>query len=185
MAELRARCAEQAADGDNTNDEAIEDTGHLSPTFVPRSPTNNTSRSQAAKTDNFPQLILPGTNVTLDSPEAKRPKADGIAFPFKLGADKSEGGPNASMVTLMSSGVETPKGGEGDEKRELVGADAVADKEADLRQASVQDSEGLGKKDGIDAEVVVDQRHKSQPVTEKVEGQRPGAERFDTAKEDL
>jgi hypothetical protein len=53
-------------------------------------------------------LVLPGTNVTLDSATATRPKAGGIAFPFSLGRSAEEGDVNASTVTLAGAEAPTP-----------------------------------------------------------------------------
>ena len=84
---LRHRQEVAAADGTDPN--------LLSPNFVPVSPAS-------AGTTEPPMLILPGTNVTLDSLDATRPKADGIAFPFKLGRSLNHEA-NASTVTLKSA----------------------------------------------------------------------------------
>ena len=50
-------------------------------------------------------LVLPGTNVTLDSSNSTRPKAGGIAFPFKLNRNLTTGTDDASMVTLRSEAM--------------------------------------------------------------------------------
>ena len=104
-AELMRRRAEAATDS--------TDRGHLSPTFVPlpRSPLG----PPHAKEKETP-LVLTGTNVTLDSPTATRPKADGIAFPFKLGRSLLDEGANASTLTLKSERVATPKNEAGEER---------------------------------------------------------------------
>jgi acetyl esterase/lipase len=106
--------------------------GMLSPNFVPIDSTDGTS----TPADGRP-LHLPGTNVTLDSAVAKRPKADGIAFPFKLGAAQGEDAAerNASMVTLTSrmAGVETPSGEEGEREGKMLGAEKGEDLGAEER----------------------------------------------------
>ena len=104
-AELLRRRAEAAASN--------ADRGHLSPTFVPlpKSPLGPPS-AQEKETP----LVLAGTNVTLDSPTATRPKADGVAFPFKLGRSLLADGANASTVTLKSERVATPQLEAGEEK---------------------------------------------------------------------
>lgn len=49
------------------------------------------------------------------SPNANRPKSEGVAFPFKLGTHLIDSGVNASTVTLQSqAGVVSPRGDEKD-----------------------------------------------------------------------
>jgi len=90
----------------------VSPTGALEPlsTVLPNSthtfnPTITTTTS-ATSDPSQEVLILPGTNVTLDSPQATRPKADGVSFPFKLGQHVGINGhedANASTMTLVSS----------------------------------------------------------------------------------
>ena len=86
------------------------DQNPLSPSFVPQGP------KQSSPENGEPTLVLPGTNVTLDSPTATRPKADGVAFPFKLGQSPLNQNMNPSMVTLKSEYLATPNEDAGEEK---------------------------------------------------------------------
>ena len=85
----------------------------------PEASAGATQAPHAAGAAASPLLVLPGTNITLDGPEAKRPKADAkLAFPFKLG--RSTDADNASMMTLHSQRIGTPLG-EGPDKGALGG----------------------------------------------------------------
>jgi hypothetical protein len=77
----------------------------LSASFIPvrNDESGNTIPVSKDEVTEDVTLILPGTNVTLDSPMATRPKADGIAFPFKLGKSLLGHDRNASMITLKSN----------------------------------------------------------------------------------
>ena len=119
---------------------------------LPKSPQSLTGSSGKAADESF---VLPGTNVTLDSPDATRPKADGVAFPFKLGRSLAEGA-HASTVTLQSEFVATPMEG-GQEKTLGVAAGQVDGADSAARPAAVR--------------------------TETAPKERPQVERFATAQE--
>ena len=149
--QLLRRRAEAAASGVDTN--------HLSPTFVPL-PRSPQSPSSPESKDKEARLSLPGTNVTLDLPAATRPKADGVAFPFKLGRSLMSDGGNASTLTLKSETVGTPKLEAGEEK--ILGANGTTD---------VDTTAKLERLDAVRTETATDGK------------ERPGIERFDTAQE--
>lgn len=136
----------------------------LSPSFVPiQRNDENTSLADEAATG-VPQLILPGTNVTLDSPTATRPKADGIAFPFKLGKSLGEAHANASMITLKSeaTATSTPVAEAGEDEKGLGSSTAPAN--AAVEEIKAQNGE----------------LSNSAAIPE-----RPQPERFETAREEL
>ena len=88
-----------------TNSPVTDDTTrnwqNLPPTFVSL-PTGVDAISKDGRQTSWKgKLGLLGTNVILDSTDATRPKAGGIAFPFSLKRGKDDD-TNASMVTLMS-----------------------------------------------------------------------------------
>lgn len=143
--ELLRRRAESATSGIDQN--------LLSPSFIPQS-------SKHTLPDKEVTLVLPGTNVTLDSPTATRPKADGIAFPFKLGRSPLNPSMNASMVTLKSERAVTPN--------EIAGEDKSLD---------------VATQWGAEAEK--QERAKLQANGDKVRGERPPIDRFETAREEL
>ena len=143
----------------------LADHNLLSPSFVPlpRSPTTENVNSEVP-------LVLAGTNVTLDSPTATRPKADGIAFPFKLGHSLQEHGRNASMVTLKSdvAALITPNIEAGEQEKGL-GNDIG---ERGERNEGIANGNGNSSSNG---ETV------GEGSSEKPE--KPGIERFETAQE--
>ena len=135
----------------------LADHNLLSPSFVPlpSSPATENANGDVP-------LVLAGTNVTLDSPTATRPKVDGIAFPFKLGHSLQEHGRNASMVTLKSdvAALITPNVEAGEQEK------------------------GLGSERGKIEEGVAkgNEKGNSEDVSEGL-SERPGIERFETAQE--
>ena len=156
------------------------DSNFLAPSFVPVQRMSSESEKPPAEIP----LILPGTNVTLDSATAVRPKADGITFPFKLGHSLMDQERNASMVTLKSNvaALPSPRGESGEGEKGLGSA---------LKHEAVRD-EGEGEKtiEGDKAyrqEVGMgDGESKEATRTEDAKApQRPGVERFETAREDL
>ena len=150
---LRYRAEAAAADGTDPN--------LLSPTFVPlpRDPGQTSPGSSEP-----PTLVLPGSNITLDSPAATRPKADGIAFPFKLGRSLLAEA-NASTITLKSATL--PAEGFGIEKEDRDQRDSVgADSSRVLNELK---SNELEKDDSGDLQ----------------SAKRPNIERFETAQEQL
>ena len=132
-------------------DQSPVDRSRLSPAFVPL-PRSPSATSPPLEMD---MLQLEGSNVTLDSPEAKRPKADGIAFPFRLG--KGVGTEeNASMATLT-----------GGETMAELGHGEVEGKEESKNQ--VVETSGVGKSGNL--------------MFEATKEARPVVERFETATE--
>ena len=159
----------------------IQDPNLLSPSFVPlhRSPataadsnSSSTEKSTDSAGDENVPLILPGTNVTLDSATATRPKAGGIAFPFKLGHSLAEHGRNASVITLKSdiTAMPTPRGEVGEEEKGLGMGMGMVNKTGDTK------NEGVAK-DEVDGGARTDEGGEKSV--------RPGVERFETAQEDL
>ena len=140
------------------------DPGHLSPSFVPIQRDQNDT-FPANGDANVPQLILPGTNVTLDSPTATRPKADGIAFPFKLGKSQGSEHDNASMLTLKSGVVTAATTPAAEAGEDQVGLGSIMVSENTMEEGA-QDGNG--------------------PVTTgEAKAERPQPERFETAREEL
>lgn len=111
--------------------------------------------------------------MTLDSPQATRPKADGIAFPFKLGQSLAAGEANASTLTLNSEMVGTPtveKAQPIDAVAEAIGKKIDVPTGAETRQYEVEDAGATIVEGG---------------VVKKETGSRPTVERFETAMEHL
>ena len=112
----------------------------------------------------------------LDSSTATRPKAGGIAFPFKLGHSLADHGRNASLITLKSdiTALPTPKAEATEAEKGLrVGMESGAGVEGNAGIDKVRKEEGgAGKvEDGTSS-------GETKPV-------RPTVERFETAQEDL
>ena len=150
----------------------VMDPNLLSPSFVPlpRSPATENAEGEVP-------LILPGTNVMLDSPTAVRPKAGGIAFPFKLGQSVLEHTRNASMVTLKSdiAAINTPRV-EADEADKGLGSRLKNESKAEHEVESETEKEN-GLVDG-NGRTAAEEAKEKRP-------ERPGIERFETAQEDL
>ena len=162
--------------------------------FVPVSPPKKSNDS--GDEPEPPTLILPGTNVTLDSPQATRPKADGIAFPFKLGHNIGGGSVNASMITLNSANVGggTPQA---EEEKELLGSEATeATMHTAIERTDRRDKQAVDSEATEDTMYTAVPRKKNEPEiaarppVERFETasplvDRPTVERFETAREDL
>ena len=105
---------ERQTDGtDSENVPLSKQINDPAPVFAPVVSSGDSTRDLAcdgdpgnAQTNDL--LVLPGTNVTLDSSTATRPKADGIAFPFKLKRSllpNNNMADTASVMTLRSEAV--------------------------------------------------------------------------------
>lgn len=122
-----------------------------------------------------PPTLVPETDGT-----STRPSKGGIAYPFSLKVD-GQGGhhANASMVTLQSVGLMTPPAVE--DSRQLGDATSLPYNDADRTHGQFStDAPGAGLFSG--------QWVPQTPATEEVEAstlERPGVERFETAREDL
>ena len=159
------------------------DSNFLRPSFVPMRRIS----SESDKPSGEVPLILPGTNVTLDSATAVRPKADGIAFPFKLGHSLMDQERNASMVTLKSNVAALPsprsESREGEKGLGSVLKNEVVQNEVDEEKGgkSMEGDNMNQRKPGM-----VNGESNEATRTEDVKApQRPGVERFETAREDL
>jgi hypothetical protein len=163
-------------------DHLPQNNGLLSPTFVPMSCSPEADSSK--EPEGGSQLVLQGTNVTLDSMDAKRPKADGIAFPFKLGRSLGDSlGDNASTMTLQSQTVVTPIADAGEEKMlssSLAQHLHPADDEPNNAEGGSRIPSTHVAATAAEVEATTADGEDRTPTTE-----RPGVERFETAREEL
>lgn len=139
-----------------------------------------------------PATLIPSTDGS-----STRPTKGGIAYPFSLKVRNGVGlgmneDANASMVTLDSVGMRTPDAVEGSgEEKQLGAISAAIGGSGEVENGGVEKEEvdeerlytvapGMGSGAGLFSSGVQPEMMDSQKVVE-----RPGVERFETAREDL
>jgi hypothetical protein len=128
----------------------------------------------------------PVTVIPVTDGSSTRPTKGGIAYPFSLKVGTEGANANASMVTLQSMNITTPPAVDAPQHEKEMGfgepfITAAHVEEIGRARPSVERYFTAGPGAGLFSSGVKEEKH----VEESEKAERPGVERFETAREDL